>query len=115
MSSPFVFKQIGDAIVGRNTTGNLRTFLAFFGISPLLIFRLWRLIVEESNQECITPKHLMWTLLFLRCYSREEELATRIGVTEKTMRKWVWIVISKLGRIKKLVSFLLLTYILYLH
>ena len=103
MASPFLFKRIGDSILQRNSSSNQRSFVALFGLWPLRIYQIWRLIQEETNPETICPKHLMWGLLFLRCYVKEEVLSTLVGATEKTVRKWIWIVIGKIAEIKSLV------------
>jgi len=107
MSSPFVFRTIGERILGRCHAGREvgRTFIALFGLRPFTIFKLWRLIVEESGRDFhFSPKHLMWALLFLRTYAKEEMLATLVGVTEKTFRRWVWLIVGKLAAIDSLVS-----------
>jgi hypothetical protein len=104
MTSPYLFRSIGERILRRVSNGNQRSFVALFGIRPLKIFQLWGLIVESGNVAKIAPRHLMWTLLFLRSYSREEVLATMVGVSEKTMRKWTWLVIENLATLDSLVS-----------
>ena len=46
------------------------------------------------------PKHLLWTLLFLKGYSTENIHAQMAGCSAKTFRKWVWFTIDKLSNIE---------------
>jgi hypothetical protein len=39
------------------------------------------------------PKHLLWTLMFLKLYSTELVLAVMARVSRKTFRKWVWLLL----------------------
>jgi len=103
MASPYLFRSIGESILRRASNGNDRAFVALFGLRPLEIYQLWGCIVESHNREKIAPKHLMWALLFLRSYGREEVLATMVGVTEKTMRQWIWTVVHELARVDTLI------------
>ena len=91
-TSPILFRVLGERIVGRVINGRDRSYVALFGIPPLKVYQLWRLIYERNNRgntrtKCY-PKHLLWALLLLRTYNREEVLAALVGVTEKTYRKW---------------------------
>jgi hypothetical protein len=104
LASPYLFRVIGERILRRMSTNNDRQFLALFGVPPIHAYKLWRMIIDNGNPEKIAPKHLMWALFFLRTYNREEVIATIMGVTEKTLRKWIWLVIKKLSSIDTLVS-----------
>lgn len=102
--SPRVFRLIGEDIVGRSGHGNSRCYVAFFGLSPLRVAQLWSLIIETRSAKSFAPKHLLWGLLLLRSYNREEVLAALVGVMEKTFRKWAWMVIEEISKIDNLVS-----------
>jgi hypothetical protein len=92
------FEELGITIMGRRQRGSretrLRRFVALFGIEPHLCAIVWRELIASgwtSFTRRPEPKHLLWTLLFLKCYPTEEFLATLVGaVDEKTTRKWVW-------------------------
>jgi len=103
-----LFREIGREIIGTTIDGDGRTFIAFFGVTPLQVHQLWQLIVDAGgrrwNDEKWSPCHLMWALLLLRTYNREEILAAMAGVDEKTYRKWAWILIERLSKIENLVS-----------
>jgi hypothetical protein len=103
-TSPYLFRIIGDGILGRMVNGS-RGFVALFGIPPLKVYQLWQLIDDgHKRDKKYLPKHLMWALLLLRTYNREEVLATLVGVTEKTYRKWAWMMIQEIAAIDSLVS-----------
>ena len=38
-------------------------------------------------------RHLLWALIFLRTYTTESSLAVAIGVDEKTLQQWIFIII----------------------
>ncbi len=107
-SSPSNFRIIGEEILGRRVHGGGRSFVAFFGISPLKCHLLWQHMMEEERErrsdDKLSPRYLMWALLLLRTYNREEVLATMAGVDEKTFRKWAWKLVERLAQLQKLVS-----------
>ena len=47
------------------------------------------MLVEDACK----PKHLLWVLIFLKTYTTESSLAVAIGVDEKTLQKWIFIII----------------------
>ena len=49
----------------------------------------WSMLVKDACK----PKHLLWVLIFLKTYTTESSLAVAIGVDEKTLRKWIFIII----------------------
>ena len=95
MTSPFLFRPIGGSIIQHRRNVDSRTFVAFFGICPLGCYHLWRLIVDEDKvgSQKLWPKYLMWALLFLRNYQKEEVMCAIIGVSKKIVKKWIWIII----------------------
>ena len=44
-------------------------------------------------KDACKPKHLLWVLIFLKTYTTESSLAVAIGVDEKTLQKWIFIII----------------------
>ena len=62
-----------------------RLFKAHFGVSPVVVSSVWNRMDEESLLPSnALPKHLLWTLLFLKLYSSSDVLASMCGVTAKT-------------------------------
>ena len=47
------------------------------------------MLVEDACK----PKHLLWVLIFLKTYTTESSLVVAIGVDEKTLQKWIFIII----------------------
>ena len=50
------------------------------------------------------PKHLLWTLYFLKVYPREGPGCAAVGgsrgaVDPKTMRKWVWLLLERIAEL----------------
>jgi hypothetical protein len=77
-----------------NKTG-YRRFRGLFGVSPASCAVLWTLI--EDKPPGSKPKHLLWSLLFLKGYANEHMNSAVVGVDEKTFRKWSWIFINLLA------------------
>ena len=82
-----------------------RQFRSWFGLGPKLCLVVWNKLIASSCFECTSanpnPKHLLWTLHFLKVYSSEENNAGRVGVSEKTFRKWVWIYAEGISNLDK--------------
>ena len=91
------FIRIAMSIL-KNSSGRIdsknRDFRALFGISPQVCVDTWHRCNFSAD---ITPKHLMWTLMFLKTYATEPVLASLAGVSRKTYRKWVWRVIPQMS------------------
>jgi hypothetical protein len=74
----------------------VRRFRVLFGVSSPICCRLWHL-VKSSLPNGASPRHLLWTLYFLRQYSDQEVNSAFAKCDEKTFRKWCWIVIKALA------------------
>ncbi len=97
------FLQLGLSLVlggGRQHSQSQATkqFHSLYGASPFVCSLLWGMIVGfgELDPYC-HPKHLMWTLLFLKTYLPETILSIMLDATEKTIRKWIWYIIDTLS------------------
>ena len=78
-------------------------FRSFFGTSPKTCASLWKISNFPSKTR---PKHLMWALMFLKSYDTEIKLSSLAGVSPKTFRKWIWVIIDEIGKtMHKVVSF----------
>lgn len=71
-------------------------FWSMYGISPRVCAGLWAIVYEHGVPHACKPVHLMWTLLFLTLYSTEYQLAMMVRADEKTIQKWVWMIIFAL-------------------
>ena len=77
----------------------LNRFIAQFGITPrhcacVWIFSEQKIRQIDSNRQ---KKHLLWTLNLLKTGASEAEMHGRWGADEKTIRKWLYIVLEALG------------------
>lgn len=107
VASVTLFEELGMAIMGRHRRGSvtiqLRRFVALFGVEPYVCALVWHELVASSwtaFTRCPKPEHLLWALLFLKCYPTEELLATQVGaVDEKTIRKWVWFYVEGIANL----------------
>ena len=96
-TSNSLYVQPGDD--RRTLRGSLERYTQMYGVCPSITEFLWNYLVEDpctddllgSNRPC--PKHMLWTLFFLRHYPTEAVAATIFHVGEKTFRKWVWLMI----------------------
>lgn len=93
------FEQLGLSIMGglnHNVSASTRErrFISHFGLSPHLICIVWRELIASGVLELAgrrpKPEHLLWCLLFLRNYNKEEINANLVGASERTFRDWVW-------------------------
>lgn len=76
----------------------LRRFKSFYGVSPDICSILWKMIDKYLPIPC-EPKHLLWALNFLKQYNVEATGKAIFGVDEKTLRKYIWIMIDALADI----------------
>ena len=73
----------------------LHEFREFFGCSLLVACNLWQLLLDCSLlPDGVYIYHLLWSLMFLKVYSKERIMCTLAGVDKKTFRKWIWIFIN---------------------
>ena len=73
-----------------------RRFREFFGCVAVVLLSLWmRLAITSQVPYAGKPKHLLWTLLFMKVYSKENVIYALIKVKDpKTFR----------GRVKDFIS-----------
>jgi hypothetical protein len=70
--------------------------------SLLVIDKLWWLLVKNDLlPEKSRPKHLLWTLYFLKVYPKQSPGCSVAGassgaVDPKTFKKWVWMFIENI-------------------
>jgi hypothetical protein len=77
-------------------TTETRHFHEFFGTSVLVVEKTWELLCRDSLlPEGGCPKHLLWSLHFMKVYPKQSPGCSAVGtsagaVDPKTHRKWVW-------------------------
>jgi hypothetical protein len=86
------------------TPGSMRHFKAAFGVSPFMCSVMWNYMDDQENlPHRAQPKHLLWTLLFLKLYNSENVLCSLCECDEKTFRKWVWLMLPAIGSLDHVV------------
>ena len=79
-----------------------RVLRSFFGVSLNTIVSCWK---RGEFKIKTRPRHLLWSLLFMKCYDSEERLANLVDADRKTYRKWIWPTIGKISDLhEKIVS-----------
>lgn len=77
--------------------------VSLIGTSYNICSEMWNLInpLETEDLQGSHTKHLFWALLFLKCYCTEPIL-TRVvgGVDAKTYRKWTWLFVDAIAKLK---------------
>ena len=82
-----------------------RRYASFFGSNPEVCNIAWGLLnryglLPEGGHE----EHMMWTLIFLKTYKTENNLAALLGgIDEKTLRKWVQLFVGALAELEGVV------------
>lgn len=94
------FLKLGNGYTQTKSTGSeyvaLRRFKSFFGATPHVCSLIWEKIVHDVPKGG-EPKHLLWSLSFLKQYSVEHYRRTIFGADEKTIRKWTWLFVQLLS------------------
>jgi len=86
LAAPIVGQQIDPA-----SGYQRRLFVAFFGVSPFIAACLWNRLVDTHHLPVgAFQHHLLWMLMFLKCYTCEDVAAAVVGATRKTCRIWIW-------------------------
>ena len=82
-----------------------RRFRELFGARMEIVVHLWEMMEKgDLLPEKSKPKHLLWTLYFLKVYPREGPGCSAVGgsggaVDPKTLRKWVWLFVERIGEL----------------
>jgi hypothetical protein len=82
-----------------------RRFRSFFGAQFEIVRMVWDMLGEGGfRPEKSEPKHLLWTLYFLKVYPREGPGCTAVGrsrgaVDPKRMRKWAWLFFKRIAEL----------------
>lgn len=103
MACADTFWKLGHDLSGHNLCNServgMRRYKAMFGVTPNVCHIIWKLI-QSRLPEGNTPTHLLWTLYFLKNYNTEEVNRAVFHADEKTIRKWVWVFVDHLSRMR---------------
>ncbi len=82
-----------------------RRFRGLFGARIEIVLKVWSMLLEDGlRPKKSKPKHLLWTLYFLKVYPREAPGCSAVGgskgaIDPKTLRKWVWLFIERIAEL----------------
>lgn len=116
MSDPLadLFYTYGNTLTKHDSASKyvgMSRFIAFFGVSPSICAKAWHHLKDVLPPD-YKENHLLWALLFLKCYNTEHVNRSIPGCDEKTFRKRVWVVVEKLA-FMKVVRFSLIVFLFY--
>jgi hypothetical protein len=80
-----------------------RKFKSLFLYTVDEITRLWEVMCMKNATIPMPfnrPEQLLWTLYYLKVYPTWDQMAMTTGITEKTLRKWVGVVVDYLASIE---------------
>lgn len=61
---------------------------------------VWTLVLSSGHTSfdfTPNPVHLLWALLFLKCYNKLPNNAAKAGCDEKTFSRWSWYFIKAIA------------------
>jgi hypothetical protein len=61
--------------------------------------------MDNGSMPFQRPEYLLWALYYMKVYPTWDQMAMTTGVSEKTLRKWVGIVVDYLSRIEDWVRY----------
>jgi hypothetical protein len=90
------------AMPNRNDKAEDKTFRGFFFGAPItIILDIWNRL-ELTLENPAKPKHLLWSLVFVKVYSIEEVHCRIVGWPDpKTYQKWSWYFLEKIADLQK--------------
>jgi hypothetical protein len=82
-----------------------RAFKSLFLYSAEEVALLWEFLEDnyKSKNDPMPfnrPEQLLWALYYLKVYPTWDQMAMTTGITEKTLRKWVGVVVKFLSEIE---------------
>jgi hypothetical protein len=76
-------------------------FRDFYGISPESCRQLFLDLQQRTKEKMnLNPLNYLMTLDWLKSYATEPHLAGRWKCDEDTVRKWIWVYVSKIQELK---------------
>lgn len=100
----------GLAVMRHHVVGeqqeNLMNFKAAYGASPQTCVAIWRDMWDSDNAQITIGAesnldHFFWALHFIRAYPLERNMAGHVGVSRRTLMKWVKDYVMRLSLLKE--------------
>ena len=80
---------------------NLERFVSFYGVDPKTCVEVYTsLKASDGLAKTTSVVYFFLTMAWLKTYSKEHVLAGIFGVSENTIRKWIWINLKGLQSLK---------------
>ena len=82
-----------------------RTYIANYGMNLYNLGITYNLMVSSNTEYYNTKekkastKHFLWALYFLKNYPSTDNMVAIFDTNDKTLRKWIWIVIDMIKNI----------------
>jgi hypothetical protein len=77
-----------------------RKFKSLFLLNVKEVVKLWDTLVHRRGTLPFNrPEQLLWALYYMKVYPTWDQMALTTGITEKTLRKWVGVVVEYLANI----------------
>jgi len=112
VNNSYRFDALGTKLANctRNSYGERnREFIAFFGCPPIVMAKVWELMREHGTlTEKAKDRHLLWALHYLKEYPSLRVMCSTMRMRDetskpddKTLYKWIWIVIEAIADLEK--------------
>lgn len=100
------FLQLGLNLVNQGVKSDAvarERFQAIYGTEAVVVADVWLKLMNSEWREknSIKPTHLLWSLMFIKSYGKQREMAPKSKCDEKTWRKWVWKGLHGINHLKK--------------
>jgi hypothetical protein len=93
-----------------------RKFKSLFLLNVKEVVKLWDTLVHRRGTLPFNrPEHLLWALYYMKVYPTWDQMALTTGITEKTLRKWVGVVVEYLANIDDWVCIMYNSYFAYIE
>ena len=111
----YVLKNEFNLKIDSNSTVYRNIVAAFFGVKTDVMVALWNeMVVQGHVGDKHKFKHLLWAFNFLKVYNTYLVMSTTVGTAPNTYKKWVWLTLCCLCKIK-IVSFFLLNLYMFIY
>ena len=96
------FVRLANRHKKNKTKYNQGEFVAAFGVNVHVVSKIWdHMQCYIENQPAVKkmkPHHLLWGLYFLKQYATSVLMAQYWGCSDKTFRKWIWLVVERMAQ-----------------
>ena len=97
LCTPAAFRKLANNELGTQLNGD-QSFRAKVGCSPDVCSTLWEMLsIKKRKPLSSKPKHLLWTLLFLKLYAPGTVLAETVCTSRDVFSNWVWIMLESIS------------------